>query len=82
MDSNFAMLLCSLVFAISWIVYITYYNSRLVGYIITKVVNKLFIKNGYFQMGKFINNLAIEIILTNLFLCRIKRFIYAERTFW
>lgn len=55
MDSNFAMLLCSLVFAISWIVYITYYNSRLVGYIITKVVNKLFIKNGYFQMGELLN---------------------------
>lgn len=52
MDSNFAMLLCSLVFAISWIVYITYYNSRLVGYIITKVVNKFLIKDANFKMGK------------------------------
>lgn len=51
MDSNFAMLLCSLVFAIGWVVYITYYNSRVVGYIITKIINRLFIRDGYFKIG-------------------------------
>lgn len=51
MDTNFAMLLCSLIFAIAWVIYITYYNSRLVGYIITKIVNKLFIRDGYFKIG-------------------------------
>ena len=51
MDSNFAMLLGSLVFAISWVIYITYYNSRLVGYIITKIVNKLLIRSGSFKIG-------------------------------
>ncbi|KRT82094.1 hypothetical protein AMK59_4621, partial [Oryctes borbonicus] len=56
MDSNFAMLLCSLIFAISWVIYITYYNSRLVGYIITKIVNRLFIRDGYFKIGSFTLN--------------------------
>lgn len=53
MDSNFAMLLCSLVFAVAWVIYVTYYNSRLVGYIITKIVNKLFMGNKkFFRIGK------------------------------
>ncbi|KAK9751640.1 Kiaa1109 [Popillia japonica] len=56
MDTNFAMLLCSLIFAIAWVIYITYYNSRLVGYIITKIVNKLFIRDGYFKIGSFTLN--------------------------
>lgn len=55
MDSNFAMLLCSLVFAVAWVIYVTYYNSRLVGYIITKIVNKLFMRNKkFFKIGKCI----------------------------
>lgn len=48
MDSNFAMLLCSLVFVVAWVIYVTYYNSRLVGFIITKIVNKLFMGNKKF----------------------------------
>lgn len=51
MDSNFLMLLASLVFAVSWVVYIAYYNSRVFGYIITKIVNRLFISEGYFKIG-------------------------------
>ncbi|CAH1110220.1 unnamed protein product [Psylliodes chrysocephalus] len=56
MDSNFALLLCSLVFAVSWVIYITYYNSRVIGYIITKIVNKLFIGEGYFKIGSLTLN--------------------------
>lgn len=52
MDSNFAMLLCSLVFGISWVTYVTYYNSRLLGYIITKVVNRFLLSQGYFKLGE------------------------------
>lgn len=51
MDSNFAFLLCSLISAVSWVIYITYYNSRLAGYIITKVANRLFVSDGYFKIG-------------------------------
>lgn len=50
MDSNFLMLLFSLIFAVLWVIYITYYNSRILGYIITKLVNK-FISEGYFKIG-------------------------------
>ncbi|KAH1010974.1 hypothetical protein HUJ04_000423 [Dendroctonus ponderosae] len=49
MDSNFLMLLFSLIFAVLWVIYITYYNSRILGYIITKVANK-FISEGYFRI--------------------------------
>lgn len=51
MDTNFAILLCSLLFAILWVTYIIYYNSRLVGYILTKLINELIIKEGYFKIG-------------------------------
>lgn len=51
MDSNFVWLLCSLIFAISWVMYITYYNSRVAGYIITRIVNRLFISDGFFKIG-------------------------------
>lgn len=60
MDSNFALLLCSLVFAVSWVIYITYYNSRVIGYIITKIVNKLFIGEGYFKIGKFFETVKLR----------------------
>lgn len=53
MDSNFAMLMCSLVFAVSWVIYITYYNSRLVALIITKTMNRFFISEGYCKIGTY-----------------------------
>lgn len=56
MDSNFAMLLSSLIFAISWVIYVTYYNSRVVGYIIMKIVNRFFIGQGFFKIGSFTLN--------------------------
>ncbi|KAJ8982558.1 hypothetical protein NQ317_005029 [Molorchus minor] len=56
MDSNFAMLLCSLVFAVAWVVYIAFYNSRLVGYIITKIANKFFIRDAFFKIGSLTLN--------------------------
>lgn len=52
MDSNFIWLLCSLVFAIFWIVYIAYYNSRVIGYILTRLLNRFVIRDGYVKVGK------------------------------
>lgn len=67
MDSNFAMLLSSLIFATAWVIYITCYNSRLVGYIITKIVNRLFISEGYFKIGSFtINALSGKIMFRDI----------------
>ena len=52
MDSNFAWLLCSLLSGIIWVTYISYYHSRVLGYILTKILNRHFIdKNGYTKVG-------------------------------
>ncbi|KAK9299212.1 hypothetical protein QLX08_007719 [Tetragonisca angustula] len=53
MDSSFIYLLCSLVSAISWIIYIAYYNSRVIGYIVTKLLNRFFFRDGYVKVGSF-----------------------------
>ncbi|XP_035231560.1 transmembrane protein KIAA1109-like [Stegodyphus dumicola] len=56
-DSNLAWLLCALSLAMSWVIYITYYNSRVIGYILTKVLNR-FSKHGYIKVG----SLSISIL--------------------
>ncbi|XP_046668210.1 transmembrane protein KIAA1109 homolog isoform X3 [Homalodisca vitripennis] len=53
MDSTFAMLLCSFLFAMTWVIYITYYNSRVAGYFITKALNRFFVSEGYAKVGSF-----------------------------
>ncbi|XP_031778307.1 transmembrane protein KIAA1109 isoform X11 [Nasonia vitripennis] len=53
MDSNFIWLLCSLVSTISWVIYIAYYNSRVIGYILTKLLNRFIGKDSYFKIGSF-----------------------------
>ncbi len=36
-----------------WVSYITFYNSRVFGFIVSRIVNRFFIKNGYFKIGSF-----------------------------
>lgn len=50
MDSNLAWLLCALSLAMTWVIYITYYNSRIIGFILTKLLNRFF-KGGYIKVG-------------------------------
>lgn len=52
MDRNFALLLVSLISAILWIVYITYYNSRVLGYILTRLINKFYFQDDNFKIGE------------------------------
>lgn len=70
MDSNFALLLVSLFSAMVWVIYITYYNSRLIGFIFTRAVNKFYTTDGYFKVGKLnyykINVVAICCIYINI----------------
>ena len=49
-SSNFAIFMCSLIFGIFWITYITLFNARVVGSIITKIANK-FVSEGYFKVS-------------------------------
>lgn len=60
MDSNFIWLLCSLVSAISWVIYVGYYNSRVIGYILTRLLNRFVIRDGYVKVGKLSNTIYIE----------------------
>ena len=40
-----------------WVIYITFYHSRVLGYILTRLINFKYIENGqYFKIGKFKNN--------------------------
>lgn len=38
-----------------WAIYVTFYHSRVMGYILTQLINLKYIKDGqYFKIGKFI----------------------------
>lgn len=51
-NGNFAKLLVTLIVAMVWVLYITYYNSRVIGYIITRLLTKFYVRKGYLQVGK------------------------------
>lgn len=79
MDSNFIWLLCSLVSAISWIIYIAYYNSRVTGYVLTKLLNRFVIRDGYVKVGKIFVQL-LETLYTIYYL-RLYFLIFTYRIF-
>ncbi|GAB0095271.1 Protein KIAA1109 [Sergentomyia squamirostris] len=67
MDSNMVWLLCSLLSSLIWVIYITFYNSRVIGCFITKMANRLFIKGAYFRIGSLtLNPLAGKIMFRDL----------------
>ena len=51
-ESTFYWLLISIGLAIVWIVYLTYYNSRILGLILTIILNR-FYKYGHVQFGMY-----------------------------
>ncbi|XP_051784339.1 bridge-like lipid transfer protein family member 1 isoform X3 [Erpetoichthys calabaricus] len=51
-DSKFVWLLVATILSCGWIIYLTYYNSRNVGLILTLILNR-FYKNGYIHIGSF-----------------------------
>lgn len=51
-DSTVYWMLIAIVAAHAWTIYLTYYNSRVLGLILTAILNK-FIKYGHIQLGKF-----------------------------
>lgn len=68
MDSNFITLLCSLISAICWLMYITFYNSRVTGYAVTRLVNRFYVSDGaYFKLGSVtINVLSGKIMFRDV----------------
>jgi len=51
-DANFAWLIFSLLIAMIWFTYITHYSSRVIGQILTRLLNRFGIGNGYLRIGK------------------------------
>lgn len=54
MDSNFAWMLFSLISGMVWVIYITYYNSRVTAYIVTRLLTRFYATKGYLSIGNFI----------------------------
>ena len=48
-----------------WLLYITFCNSRVIGFIVTKIVNKFVIKDGdaYFKLGKICSSLLPNLVV-------------------
>ncbi|KAL4710254.1 hypothetical protein ACJJTC_003534 [Scirpophaga incertulas] len=66
-DRNFVLLLVSLISAVLWIVYITYYNSRVLGYILTRLINKFYFQDENFKIGSFtLNALSGKIMFRDI----------------
>ncbi|XP_037884226.1 transmembrane protein KIAA1109 isoform X1 [Glossina fuscipes] len=62
-DAPMIWLLCSLLTSITWVTYITFYNSRVIGMLITKIANRWFIKGAFFKIGSVsLNPLAGKIM--------------------
>ncbi|XP_059821063.1 bridge-like lipid transfer protein family member 1 [Hypanus sabinus] len=51
-NSNVVWLFVATILSCGWIIYLTYYNSRNLGLILTQVLNRLY-KNGYVHIGSF-----------------------------
>uniref|UniRef100_A0A8C5A3C2 KIAA1109 n=1 Tax=Gadus morhua TaxID=8049 RepID=A0A8C5A3C2_GADMO len=51
-NSNFVWLLVATILSCGWIIYLTYYNSRNIGLILTIIINRLY-KDGYIHIGSF-----------------------------
>ncbi|BFF95237.1 transmembrane protein KIAA1109 homolog [Drosophila madeirensis] len=63
LDARMIWLLCSLLTTITWVTYITFYNHRVIGMLITKIANRWFIKGAYFKIGSVsLNPLAGKIM--------------------
>lgn len=50
-DANFAWLIFSLLIAMVWFTYITHYSSRVIGQILTRLLNHFVIGSGYLRIG-------------------------------
>ena len=48
--ANFLLFMCSLVFGMVWITYITFFNSRIVGNILTRIVNRFVTTGGHVKV--------------------------------
>lgn len=50
-QSTFCCFLSATILSCGWIIYLTYYNSRNIGLILTLIINRLY-KDGYIHIGE------------------------------
>lgn len=65
-NGGLALVLVALLVAVLWVIYITYYNSRLLGYLLTRVVNKFYFQDENFKIGKSLLTHYLIIISANV----------------
>uniref|UniRef100_A0AAG5DBD8 Bridge-like lipid transfer protein family member 1 C-terminal domain-containing protein n=1 Tax=Anopheles atroparvus TaxID=41427 RepID=A0AAG5DBD8_ANOAO len=66
-DQQMLYLLASLLSSIIWMTYITFYNARLFGYILTKLANRWYVRGAYFKIGSLtVNPLAGKIMFRDV----------------
>ncbi|KAM7376687.1 hypothetical protein PAMP_006400 [Pampus punctatissimus] len=58
-NSNFIWLLVATILSCGWIIYLTYYNSRNIGLILTLIINRLY-KDGYIHIGVFTGSFVTQ----------------------
>lgn len=56
MDIHMFWLMFSLASSILWLLYITFYNSRLIGLILTKLINRMYFKVNFANFKNNFNN--------------------------
>lgn len=67
MDIHMFWLMFSLASSILWLLYITFYNSRLIGLVLTKLVNRMYFKGDFFRIGSLtFNPLAGKIMFRDV----------------
>lgn len=67
MDIHMFWLMFSLASSILWLIYITFYNSRLIGLILTKLVTRMYFKGDHFRVGSLtFNPLAGKIMFRDV----------------
>jgi hypothetical protein len=66
-DANFAWLIFSLLIAMIWFTYITHYSARVIGQILTHLLNRFVIGSGYLRIGKYFWNPSFTVMLTRIY---------------
>ena len=64
-SANFAVFMMSLIFAIFWITYITFFNSRVVGSLVTRIANSKLIQRLIGVSGGYIRVNAMLYFIFN-----------------
>ena len=75
-SANFAVFMMSLIFAIFWITYITFFNSRVFGSILTRLANSKFLQRFIGDTGGYIKVRKCHVLLQTPYLSYMGRSLF------